>query len=142
MIVWTIDRIQWEQLTDKRTGEEKTVGILCRCVLCGPVERHQPLVRFDLSDEDPPYDYPRKGICGRCINRAQRAIDHRSAEAGMVRIGSPYQCSHCHERVTPVIWFSTNSIQEQYICARCLVEAQRQFLIDRDELAEQKQQLA
>lgn len=139
MFVWSIDRMYWETYTDKETGEVKTIGILCYCALCGLVKNpSMPLVRFDATEERTPDGYPHTGICGDCIARAQRAIDHRSAEAGMVRIGSPYCCTHCRDRVTPVVWFNTESVQEQYICARCLTEAQRRFLIEQEDLQDQK----
>lgn len=139
MLVWTIDRMYWENHTDKRTGEQQTIGILCYCYLCGLVKDHSmPLVRFDEPKET---GYPHNGICGECINKAQRAVEHRTVEAGMVHIGSPYRCSCCTQRVTPVIWFDTSSIPEQFICARCLIEAQKQILIDREDLLEQKKHL-
>jgi len=139
MLVWTINRIYWEEYTNKRTGEQKTIGILCYCYLCGLLKDHaMPLVRFDDTGES---GYPHSGICGECINKAQRAIEHRTAETGMVRIGSPYDCSCCRDRVTPVVWFDVSAEQEQFICARCLVEAQKQILIDQEDLLEQKKHL-
>ncbi|KKN43881.1 hypothetical protein LCGC14_0698950 [marine sediment metagenome] len=144
MLVWTTDRIYWEHHTNKKTGEQNTIGLGCRCGLCGPVkDRAMPLVRFDRVrlDEQPDRGYPRVGICGNCISKAQRAIDHYTDETGMVRIGSPYDCSCCKQRVTPVVWFDTTSVQEQYICARCLVGAQKQILIEQEDLREQRKHL-
>ena len=143
MFVWSTERIYWERYTDKATGEEKTIGMSCRCCLCGAAEHSTPLVRFDRIrlKERPENGYPRVGICGACIERALRAVDHCTAEAGMVRIGSPYRCTHCSKQVTPVVWFDTNAVQEQYICARCLIEAQKQILIEQEDLQEQKRHL-
>lgn len=143
MLIWSTDRIYWEHHTNKATGEEKTIGTGCRCCLCGPTPRKMPLVRFDRVrlNEQPAKGYPRVGICGDCISKAQRAIDHRTAEVGMVRIGSPYQCSHCRTRVMPVIWFDTKAVCEQYICARCLVEAQRKMVVEQEDLQERKKHL-
>lgn len=123
MIVWNADLILKEH-TDPAGCQ--TVGIGCSCLLCGPVDSAMPLVRFDVQEQP---DYPHEGICGDCIAGAQRAIDHHTAEVGMTRISSPYRCSGCGERATPVVWFNVQTTQEQYICARCLVVAQRQILV-------------
>ena len=140
MFVWTTDRIYWEHHTDHKTGEVQTVGIGCTCLLCGAVRQDMPLVRFDelQPNETPPHHYPRVGVCRECIGRAQRAADHWAVENGLVRIGSPYTCTYCKEKVQPVVWFDLKSRQEQFICSRCLVEAQRRFLIEQDDLVEQR----
>lgn len=136
MFVWSTDRIYWECHTNHKTGEQQTIGVSCTCLLCGPVKPDIMLVRFDELEphETPRHHYPRVGICQECIGRAQRAADHFTVERGMVRIGSPYSCTHCRDRVQPVVWFNTKSRLEQFICARCLVAAQKQFLVEAADL--------
>ena len=126
MLIWNAERIAREH-----PGETK---IQCRCALCGPVAYRTPLVRFDRVrlDEQPDQGYPRVGVCAGCVARALHTIDQKSAEAGMVRIGSTYRCSSCCTYAKPVIWLAVQVVQEQYVCAACLHEAHHKLLAEQD----------
>lgn len=137
MLVWNTDLIYLDHHT-LPNGEVQTVGIGCDCQLCGPVVSDVMLVRFDqLKEHETPQNrYPRQGVCRDCITKAQQVLEERIQETGMVRIGSAFRCSHCKDKVSPLIWFDVHATTEQFICARCLVEAQKKFLVLQEHLAE------